>query len=408
MHKRFYLFALLLSICLINNAKAGLNTENDSTSTNSVEKKELKESSKASVSFEGAKFEKILLIATDNVNYKFTLSGRVQSRFDLSRSYDGAELGEWDRDIKFRRARLKSKGYVFNKKLSYKMELDLVNNQVLDAIIGYEFLPNTVIAAGQTKLPGNRERVISSQNLQFVDRSLLNSNFTLDRDLGVFLSHTFSAGKWIFREKFSVSTGEGKNFHYQGEHEMEDGYNYTGRVEALPFGKFAKKGDYVSSDLAREKTPKLSVGVTYSMNENAIREAGQRKAILSESRDTESIFADMMFKYNGWSVLGEYVHKSTDETPTIYRGDDIEAFITGQALNLQAGYLFRNNWEIAGRFTEVWQEDVTQRDDVAEYTLGLSKYVFGHNIKAQTDFSYRDYETKDDKFIWRMQVELSF
>ena len=51
---------------------------------------------------------------------------------------------------------------------------------------------NFEIWFGQGKLPGNRERVISSGNLQQVDRSLLNSLFTIDRDFGFQLRHHFN------------------------------------------------------------------------------------------------------------------------------------------------------------------------------------------------------------------------
>ena len=56
---------------------------------------------------------------------------------------------------------------------------------MLDAVVKYAFSKNQQIWFGQTKLPGNRERVISSMALQFVDRSNVNSKFNIDRDFGV-------------------------------------------------------------------------------------------------------------------------------------------------------------------------------------------------------------------------------
>ncbi len=60
---------------------------------------------------------------------------------------------------------------------------------ILDAVIKYNFSENFELWFGQTKLPGNIERVISSGNLQQVDRSLLNSRFNIDRDMGIQLRH---------------------------------------------------------------------------------------------------------------------------------------------------------------------------------------------------------------------------
>ena len=100
-----------------------------------------------------------------------------------------------------RRSRLKFDGFAFSPKLKYKVELGLSNRdqsgasiytsnasrQILDAVLKWNFSGNFVLWFGQTKLPGNRERVISSANLQQVDRSLLNSRFTIDRDMGCLL-----------------------------------------------------------------------------------------------------------------------------------------------------------------------------------------------------------------------------
>ena len=94
---------------------------------------------------------------------------------------------------------------LFLTKLKYKLELGLSNKDIggiseftnnapryiLDAVIKWNFHENLVLWIGQTKLPGNRGRVISSANLQLVDRSLLNKRFNIDRDMGVQLRHHF-------------------------------------------------------------------------------------------------------------------------------------------------------------------------------------------------------------------------
>ena len=136
------------------------------------------------------------------------------------------------------------------------------------------FYKNFEIWAGQTKLRGNRERVISSQNLQFVDRSLLNSKYTLDRDIGVWLMNHNNVGRGVLREVISVSKGEGLSLWQDNPMPIDRGLDYTGRLEYLPFGNFANKGDYKGSDLDRETTPKLALGLTFDFNENAVKSRG--------------------------------------------------------------------------------------------------------------------------------------
>ena len=126
-----------------------------------------------------------------------------------------------------RRARLKFGGYAFSPKLKYKVELGLSNRDIsgasiytsnapryiLDAVLKWNFHQNFELWFGQTKLPGNRERVISSGDLQQVDRSLLNSRFNIDRDFGMQLRHHFnltdtlcSAKKLFLLHKGKVET----------------------------------------------------------------------------------------------------------------------------------------------------------------------------------------------------------
>ncbi|PQB08415.1 hypothetical protein BST83_15750 [Polaribacter filamentus] len=102
-----------------------------------------------------------------------------------------------------RKFRLKFDGFALSPKLNYKEELGLSNRDqsggsiftssspiyILDAVLKWNFSGNFVLWFVQTKLPGNKERVISSANLQQVDRSLLNSGFTIDRDIAVQLIH---------------------------------------------------------------------------------------------------------------------------------------------------------------------------------------------------------------------------
>ena len=61
--------------------------------------------------------------------------------------------------------------------------------------------------------------------------------------------------------------GFGKKIHRK----LERGLDYTARLEYLPFGGFQNKGDYVGSDIDREPTPKLSLGLTFDYNQNAVK-----------------------------------------------------------------------------------------------------------------------------------------
>ncbi len=342
---------------------------------------------------------------------------------------EGADggYGNPEQNFLIRRARLKFDGFAFDPKLKYKIELGLSNRDIsgvseftrntpryiLDAVVMWNFAGNFELWAGQTKLPGNIERVISSGNLQQVDRSLVNSRFNIDRDVGFQLRHHFNLSeKFLIREKLAFSQGEGRNV-TQGN---LGGHQYTGRVEFLPFGLFKSKGDYSGSDLKREEKPKLMFALNYDINQDAVKTRSNlgsymRNDVGFYETTINTFFFDGMFKYNGWSLMWEYAHRDADD-PIAKNSDGTETgdiVQVGDGLNLQAGYLFKNNLEISGRYTNIQlDEAITGASPETQYTLGLSKYIVGHKLKVQTDLSYLSVDNGSDQLMYRLQLDVHF
>ncbi len=348
---------------------------------------------------------------------------RQYSSWDANGSgYDKAEHG-----FLVRRARLKFDGFAYSKNLKYKIELGLSNNdlsgsnpytknapnQILDAVIMWTFAKNWELWAGQTKLPGNVERVVSSANLQLIDRSLLNSRFNIDRDLGIQLRHT---SKWsdnfVTREKFALSQGEGRNVTSGNQ----GGLQYTARFEVLPFGEFAKKGDYTHADLAREQSPKLMLTYTYNHNDNAVKTRSGMGSYMQLSdgslyqTDINTTFVDAVFKYNGISMMAEYAKRVSDDPIAVNpNGSETGAVVwDGSAVNAQIGYLFKNNVELVGRYTFVDYAAVTSKANEKQYTIGISKYIVGHKLKVQSDLVKTFVGGEIDNIQFRSGFELHF
>jgi len=380
------------------------------------------------------KFGKGIII--EGENYKLKAAFRFQSLFSNEwnvRNDDFNYVEGLKSNFLVRRARLKFSGWAYSPKVKYKMELGLSNRDlsggdspeyknasrmILDAYIEYNFYQGFSILAGQTKLPGNRERIISSANMQFVDRSRLNSKFTLDRDMGVMLKHKGSIGEHMkIKTVYSFAQGAGRNVTAGN---LGGGFSHTLKVEAYPMGDFLSKGDYTGGDTKREQTPKLAIAAAYNINTNAVRERGQGGSFIIDGNGSylgktlNTFYADLMFKYKGFSFMGEFVQRVTaDGSPTIL--DDanlvVGTYYTGSALNLQTGYLFKSNYEIAGRYTLISPELATGNSSEAEYGIALSKYVVGHKLKIQTDLGYRQVSNttaKDDKLFWRVQLDIHF
>ena len=326
-----------------------------------------------------------------------------------------------------RRSRLKFDGFAFSPKLKYKVELGLSNRdqsgasiytsnasrQILDAVLKWNFSGNFVLWFGQTKLPGNRERVISSANLQQVDRSLLNSRFTIDRDIGIQLRHHFNlTDTFLVKEIFSIAQGEGRNITTGNA----GGHQYTTRVELFPFGDFKSKGDYKGSDLKFEPSPKLSLGVAYDFNNNASKtRSNQGSYMLNDtgfySTNISTLFIDAMYKHQGFSLMAEYANRTADDafaknSDGSLTGAEVQV---GNGLNIQTGYLLSKTVEFSGRYTNIsLDREITGKGSENQYTLGLSKYISGHNLKVQTDVSYTDIGFKTNQLLYRVQVDIHF
>src|SRR5690606_14169528 len=179
-------------------------------------------------------------------------------------------------------------------------------NIIRDAMIFYRPNKHWNIGFGQTKLPGNRERVNSSGALELTDRTINNARFTLDRDFG-FQVHQMNEykDKFSYNFKAALSIGEGRN----STEAPDNGLAYTGKVELFPFGAFTKDGTYFEGDLMREKTPKVMFSGAYMFNDKARRTQGQLGRDLFEKRDMQSLLIDGMFKYNGWSFFTAYMQR---------------------------------------------------------------------------------------------------
>jgi phosphate-selective porin OprO/OprP len=339
---------------------------------------------------EGIQFSKDSLFL---MNLRF----RMQNRAGLN-TLGGDEFSINAFEMRVRRLRLRFDGFVGNPKLQYyiqlafsKADLDLetstIAQPIRDAIIYYFVTDNLYFGFGQSKLPGNRQRVTSSGNLQFADRSIANGLFNIDRDFGFFAYYTKKLKQDSFLQlKGVVSTGDGRN-----ASAINDGLAYTGRLEYLPFGLFINNGDYSEGDLEFEPRPKVSIGMTYSKNFKSNRTAGQLGQELFENRTMDSFILDGIFKYKGNAILVEYMQRTSSDPITSNEQGDVRFVQIGHGFNTQLSKMIYQNSELALRYSYVVPGDqiATFQQRVDEVLMGYSYYLRGHRIKLQGNFGYK-------------------
>lgn len=350
------------------------------------------------------------------LNIRFRMQNRV--------SYFKNEGEDAEYDGQIRRLRLRFDGYVGNPKFLYAIQLSFAPgdvgelqegeniNIIRDAVVFYRPNKHWNFSFGQTKLPGNRQRLNSSGALQLTDRSINNAKFTIDRDFG-FQVHNLNEFKEHFSYNFkgAVSTGEGRNI----TGKSDDGVALTGKVELFPLGAFGKDGTNFEGDLVREPKPKLMLSGAFQQNNNSQRTQGQLGTALFDKRTTKSVMLDAMVKYNGWSAMSSYMSRSATDNPLTFNPADVSDFnyvYVGNGFDYQLSYLFQNDYELIGRYSIQHVNEAIQEfaPHAKQYSLGVTKYIWEHTFKLQTELTfdtlrYSGGPSTNDWYL-RFQVEI--
>ncbi|MBO6939825.1 MAG: hypothetical protein JJ863_32940 [Deltaproteobacteria bacterium] len=329
----------------------------------------------------------------------------VRARVQIAWEGTGPDGGPWGQQVRLRRARLQLAGFMFSEDVRFKMELAVSPNDMgirnnlddedrvatrsplLDFYIDFTRFRDFQFRVGQYKIPSNRQRVISSGNLQLVDRSIYNGEFTLDRDVGFDLRSKDFLGLERLRYYLGLYIARGR-----GARGVDDfGMMYLSRIEYLPFGLF---NDYSEVDFERVH-PRLSIGAGYTHIDRARRDRGIIGSAPADggTTDTHHIFADAIFKWAGFSSIVELGWRQGDRIPGNAVDDmgnpiPVEDPRNGIGGNIQAGFLIpRLPLEIAGRYSFLRGIGTTSLGDANELTGGVSYYPGRHPYKVQLDYS---------------------
>ncbi len=350
------------------------------------------------------------------LNIRFRMQNRV--------TYFDSEEDKPGYDGQIRRLRLRFDGYVGNPKFLYAIQLSFAPgdvgeiaegeniNIIRDAVVFYRPNKHWNFSFGQTKLPGNRQRVNSSGALQLTDRSINNARFTIDRDFG-FQIHNLNEyrNEFSYNFKGAISTGEGRNI----TGKSDDGVALTGKVELFPLGAFTNDGTTFEGDIVREAKPKLMFSGAFQQNNNSQRTQGQLGEYLFDKKTTQSVMVDAMLKYQGWSLMSSYMSRTAKDDPFSFNPEDASDFnyvYAGSGFDYQLSYIFASNYELIGRYSlQHVSEEIQQfTPHLKQYSLGLTKYIWEHTFKLQTEITYDTasyYDnSKANDWYFRFQVEI--
>lgn len=359
----------------------------------------------------------VTFISSDSL-FTMSIGGRVQSLFEAKRDITGDKIGA---DFLLRRCRLNFQGTAFNPKFNYRIQIGFAhgditsgnsteaNNLILrDAMLFYNPYKWLKIGFGQTKLPGNRQRQVSSANLQLVERSIANNNFTLDRDKGIWFYTTFKKNQSVLKTTLAISSGEGRIVS-----NSNGKLCYSARMEFLPLGEFAGGGELIESDQEKEQKPKLSIAGVYSYNDGASRTMGQLGNYLLNSNIAYINYygADLLFKYKGFSFESEFYNRNSNLGVLVDSKDATKKnyVVSGMTYMFQTGYFITKKSEIAMRYAQINPDNkvASAMPEQKEFVIGFSRYFNKHALKLQQDVSYL-VTGKQENLVYRLSGVVSF
>ncbi|PRQ01104.1 Phosphate-selective porin O and P [Enhygromyxa salina] len=376
-----------------------------------------------------------LTLSSKDGKYSITTGLRVQLLYTLDHDNDAApDVEPVSHTFQLRRARLAFAGNVFGEHNKYKLELSFSPRDIAlknstarftilrDFYVDFDYLRNLTVRIGQYKLPYSQQRVISSGKLQLVDRSIVGSEFDLDRDIGIDIRSKDFGGLGKLRYYAGVYMGGGRDNYTLEPVTGRGGLVYIARLEVAPIGHF---DDYTEGDFDRTKKPRLSLGVAYSYMDDAVFTRGTKGSTPTDGGTTDyhNANAGLVFKLLGLSISGElFWRQGQRHAGDVEIEDDmgdlvpaaVEAPRNGLGWYVQAGYMIPYvPLEVAGRYSEIraiGEAGVeTSISDRREVGGGLSWYIAGHPYKLQADY-FRIWDDAIGQGIdeVRVQAQISF
>jgi hypothetical protein len=317
---------------------------------------------------------------------------RLQLRYTATDVEDTTTAGDSERDeeAEVSRARLKIGGHIAQSWITYYYEQELTApTRVLDLRVTFEFRDWLELRVGQWKIPFSRERIDSSGAQQFVDRSLANQYFTLDRQRGVAAMGRLRDGT---PADFSYSLGLYAPLGRDGKGSYDDPlllvrgqWNVLGRLL-----------DFSQSDIGYREKPAASVavaGARYRGPYTAFSSSGGGQLDgfdpgTAGQYEVEQWLFETAWQRDGASWQQEWHHKRVRDT------------VAGETTTLTGGYvqagLFPHSaWvsvprplEFALRYAWVDPNDKRDADRQTETTVAMNWFFRGHRNKLTADYGW--------------------
>ncbi len=362
--------------------------------------------------------------------YQFKIGGMIQPSVSLEKMNSAKP----DYYFNSKRTYFNISGAALKEKVSFFLQTDFsLGTPLLDAWVAYKPTNNLTISLGQKQsIANNREMLIMEDKLQFDERSLLSTSLSgSGREFGLFISQKITLKRLGIIPQLAITSGDGRNsFGIDSRDVDKGGLKYCGRIDVYPLGLFVAGNDDLIADLAHEKALKMVLGGATSYNSGASNSVGEGHGDFQfydvnatpKLPDYRKFYGDILLKYQGFSLLGEFALTSATSLDGSYTAaattsplipTQISEYLAlGTAYNAQLGYVTKNGFALDLRYDELIPEFANNTNSVLRktngMTVGFSKYFKQNNLKLQSSFSSINYGNNTSKLVGSVLIQLVF
>jgi len=363
--------------------------------------------------------------------YHFKISGMIQPKVSFQKI---SSQQTTDFYYNVNRTYFNFSGSALNEKVSFFLQTDFsLGFPLLDAWIAYKPLKDMTITAGQMQaVSNNREMLVMEDKLQFADRSLLSTSFSQSgREFGVFVSQKITLGKIGIVPQVSVTSGDGRNSFGADSRDTDlGGLKYAGRLDVYPLGEFSTGNENLIPDLMHEKDLKFVLGGAASYNTGVSNSVGEGHGNFQfynvngaiKLPDYRKLYADILIKFRGFSLLGEFVNSTATNLDGSYTAASLsspllptqisEFLALGSAYNAQIGYVTKDGYALDVRYDALTPEFANDANSIIKNTtattIGFSKYFKANNLKMQASVSSVKYPDSSTKLVGSLIFQVVF